>query len=162
MTIPESHPVLLTVAAVLAVAVAGAPTPASRAAATPATPAASSIPAPSPDPRQQAQLARARTLWSAQYLQSYRFRLRITCDCPPASDRPVEITVRHGRPRDARYFPGQLQTFPEMFRLIGQVLADPNSEGAIVRYDPHRGFPRAARIDAISWTVDRFQPLPAH
>ncbi len=49
-----------------------------------------------------------------------------------------------------------------MFRLIDQILADPNTEGASIRYDPHRGFPRAARIDAISWTVDRFQPLPAH
>jgi hypothetical protein len=111
---------------------------------------------------QRAQLARNEARWTAQHVQSYRFRLKIACDCPPASDRRVEITVLHGRPQGAKYFPGQLQTFPQMFRLIGQVLADPNSEAGSVRYDPHRGFPRTARLDAIGWTVDRFQPLSAH
>jgi hypothetical protein len=111
---------------------------------------------------QRAQLARMQARWTAQQVQSYRFRLKINCDCPPASDRPVEITVWRGRPQGAKYFPGQLQTFPQMFRLIRRVLADPNSEGGSVRYDPHRGFPRAARLDAIGWTVDRFQPLSAH
>ncbi len=153
MTRSTLHLAALALAGLLAVA--GPPAGASPTAAAPAaTPAAPS--------RQQAQLARARALWSAQHLQSYRFRLRITCDCPPASDRPLEITVRHGRSPNARYFPGQLQTFPQMFRLIDQILTDPNTEGATVRYDPHRGFPRTARIDAISWTVDRFHPLSAH
>ena len=153
MTLSRLHLVSPVLVAVLALA--GPPAP-------PATQAAATPPAPAPPSHQQVQLARARALWGAQRLLSYRFRLRITCDCPPASDRPLEVTVRNGRPQNAPYFPGQLQTFPQMFRLIGQILADPNSEGATVRYDPHRGFPRAARIDAISWTVDRFQPLPAH
>lgn len=103
-------------------------------------------------------LARNRALWSAQHLQSYRFRLRITCDCT-AAGRPQEITVRGGRPHGGSLFAGQLQTFPQMFRLIGQVLADPASEGATVRYDQRRGFPRLARLDAITWRVDRFQAL---
>jgi hypothetical protein len=101
-------------------------------------------------------LARSRALWSAQHLESYRFRLRISCDCA-AAGRPQEIVVRGGRPHGSRYFAGQLQTFPEMFRLIGQVLADPASEGASVRYDPRRGFPRLARVDSITWRVDRFE-----
>jgi hypothetical protein len=103
-------------------------------------------------------LNRHRALWSAQHLQSYRFRLRISCDCT-AAGRSQEITVRGGRPHGGRFFAGQLQTFPEMFRLIGQVLGDPASEGATVRYDARRGFPRSARVDAITWRVDRFEAL---
>ncbi len=103
-------------------------------------------------------LARNRSLWSSQHLQSYRFRLRITCDCT-AAGRPQEITVRGGKPHGGRLFAGQLQTFPQMFRLIGQVLADPASEGATVSYDQRRGFPRLARLDAITWRVDRFEAL---
>jgi hypothetical protein len=108
---------------------------------------------------QRAQLARSRALWSAQDVRSYRFRLRISCDCGAASARPLEITVRDGRPVRARYFPGQLQTFPQMFRLIGQVLDDPDAGAVSVRYDPRRGFPRSARLDSINWVIDRFQPL---
>lgn len=108
-------------------------------------------------PVQRAELLRARTLWSAQHVADYRFRLRIDCDC--AARGSVTITVRRGRPHGSRVFAGQLQTFPEMFRLIGQVVNDPAAEGVRVRYDARRGFPRAARLDALSWTVDHFQPL---
>lgn len=108
-------------------------------------------------PVERAQLVRARTVWSAQHVADYRFRLRIDCDC--AARGRVTITVRGGRPHGSRAFAGQLQTFPEMFRLIGQVVNDPAAEGVKVRYDPRRGFPRTARLDALSWTVDHFQPL---
>jgi uncharacterized protein DUF6174 len=104
-------------------------------------------------------LARARERWAAQHLRSYRFRLRLSCDCGAASARALEITVLDGRPVGARYFAGQLQTVPEMFRLIGQVLDDPSAGGASVRYDAGRGFPRAGRLDSISWVIDRFEPL---
>jgi hypothetical protein len=103
-------------------------------------------------------LARSRALWSAQHLDSYRFRLRISCDCA-AARHPQEIVVRRGRPHGARFFAGQLQTFPQMFHLIDSVLVDPRAEGAVVRYDPRRGFPRTARIDSIDWVVDHFQAL---
>lgn len=108
-------------------------------------------------PVQRAQLLRARTLWSAQHFADYRFRLRIDCDC--AVRGAVTITVLRGRSHGSRAFAGQLQTFPQMFRLVGQVLNDPAAEGVRVRYDQRRGFPRAARLDALSWTVDHFQPL---
>lgn len=108
---------------------------------------------------QRAQLARARALWSAQDVHSYRFRLRIACDCGAAAARPLEITVRDRRPVDAEYFPGQLQSVTEMFRLIAQVLDDPRAGAVTVRYDPRRGFPRSAALDSIDWTVDRFAVL---
>jgi hypothetical protein len=108
--------------------------------------------------RPQTLLARNRALWSSQHLDSYRFRLRISCDCA-AARHPQLITVRHGRPYGARYFAGQLQTFPQMLRLIRAVLADPRAGGAVVSYDARRGFPRTARIDSLDWVVDRFQPL---
>jgi Family of unknown function (DUF6174) len=107
----------------------------------------------------RAALARGRTLWSVQRVRSYRFRLRLRCDCGRAAARPVEVTVRDGRPVGAASFPGQLQTFPEMFRLIGQVLDDPDGGAVSVRYDARRGFPRTARLDSIGWVIDRFQPL---
>ncbi|MGI8803766.1 MAG: DUF6174 domain-containing protein [Solirubrobacteraceae bacterium] len=111
---------------------------------------------PSPD---RVGLDHGQARWNAQHLTSYRFRLTITCDCLGPSHRRLEIIVRRGRPPGGGLFPGQLQTFPEMFRLIRRVLDDPNAGGATVQYDPRRGFPRAARLDAVSWAVDHFQPV---
>jgi hypothetical protein len=120
---------------------------------------AARLPAASARDGERAALDRARALWEAQDVRSYRFRVRISCDCGRAADHPLEITVLDGRPRDAEYFPGQLQDFPEMFRLIGRVLDDPQGGAVSVRYDPRRGFPRSARLDSINWAIDRFQPL---
>ena len=116
---------------------------------------------------QRRALVHNRALWAHQHLRDYRFRLRVTCFCQ-MNGKPIAVTVRHGRPTVPPPFTG-LGTFPEMFALIRGVVIDPESGGASVRYDTHRGFPRSAALDPIrnaiddeiGWTVDRFRVLPA-
>jgi hypothetical protein len=113
----------------------------------------------------QARLRRATALWAAQHLHNYSMRVTVSCFCSPEPRRPTTITVRGGRPHGSKYFANELQTIPEMFRLIRRALADPDAGPTTVTFDPHRGFPRTVAIDPLknavddelSWTVDRFR-----
>jgi Family of unknown function (DUF6174) len=132
-----------------------------------ATVAGGTASAPAADNSDLAKLERARTLWNKQHVRDYSFRVTLSCFCPADVRKPVIVTVRKGRPHGAPASHREIDTFPEMFARIATTLTNPNSGGARVRYDAHRGFPRSASLDPIkgavddelSWTVDRFRVL---
>jgi hypothetical protein len=114
-----------------------------------------------------ARLQAAQAKWKAQHLRSYRFRLRVQCFCPDVA-RPMTIVVRGGRSTGARGSWRFLATVPRLFAQIRQALDDPEAGAVVAHYDARRGFPRSVSIDRIrsaiddeiSWTADRFAPLP--
>ncbi|MFL5844420.1 MAG: DUF6174 domain-containing protein [Solirubrobacteraceae bacterium] len=115
---------------------------------------------------QLAALSAARARWRAAALDSYRFRLRVSCYCPGAGVYRV-IRVRDGKPHGGEGADRSVDTVPEMFRLIGEALRDPSAGDVEVRYDKTLGFPRVASVDRlraaiddeISWTAIRLRAL---
>jgi len=128
--------------------------------------AALSAPAGADRASDRAKLERARTLWRAQGVRDYRFRLSVSCFCP-GRGQPMTVTVRGGRVTGAKAFARTLGTFPRMFARIDSALRSSRSGVVKVSYDPRRGFARSASIDEIKlaiddeigWTVDRFRAL---
>lgn len=118
------------------------------------------------DPRKAA-LAQARARWKKHgFGGTYRFRLDVMCFCV-GTGKASTITVRRGRASGSDGAENAVDTVPKMFRLIAEALDDPNAGEVDVRYDPKRGFPRAAAIDRIemamddeiSWSADRMRRL---
>jgi hypothetical protein len=128
---------------------------------------ASSAEAVAPDRGSQLRiLDRNQALWNSQRLRAYRFRLRLTCECPSVG-HPVTVTVRNGRARGATGLERRFDTVPELFGELRRALRTSRGGPLVVRYSVRRGYPRTASIDPlanaiddeISWTVDRFRSL---
>jgi hypothetical protein len=113
-------------------------------------------------------LDRAKARWARQHIRSYSYRLRVKCTCPARERRAVRIVVHNGRTRGARGFQRRLDTVSELFREIGDALANDFAGENHARYSPRRGYPVSARLDPntlavndeFSFTVDRFRVLP--
>ncbi len=92
----------------------------------------------------QHKLDGARKKWKAAHVGSYRYEIRVSCFCPPAT-KPNVFVVRHGRVK--RYASGykSLATVPRLFKTI-QGAIDDNVANLNVTYGK-RGVPTSIYID---------------
>lgn len=114
------------------------------------------------DGTHQRRLAAARDRWRAHSVRNYRFRVSLSCFCPPDIRAPTVIFVRRGRPQQAPPHLRRAATVPRLLRMIQQAINNRVS-GLSVRYGS-RGIPRSISIDPsrgvaddeTAYAVDRF------
>ena len=115
------------------------------------------------DGTHQRRLAAARDRWRAHRVRNYRFRVSLSCFCPPDIRAPVVILVRRGRPQEAPTHLRRVATVPRLLRMVQQAIDDRVS-GLSVRYGS-RGIPRSISVDPSrgvaddesAYAVDRFR-----
>jgi hypothetical protein len=115
------------------------------------------------DGTHQRRLAAARERWRRDGVRNYRFRISLSCFCPPDITAPSVIVVRGGRPRDAPAHLRRAATVPRLLRIVQHAI-DERVSGLNVRYGS-RGIPRSISIDSSrgiadderAYTVDRFR-----
>jgi len=117
--------------------------------------AVAAVPEQAPDPSisdgtRQRDLDRARALWKADGLRSYRFELRRRCFCPEQSN--VVVLVRNRRivkhPPELR----PVASVPRLFRTIQQAIDD-KAVQLDVSYGK-RGVPRSLYVDRSKNVID--------
>jgi Family of unknown function (DUF6174) len=136
------------------------------------TAASSDIPPGMTDPRitdgtAQRELDAARSLWNAQHLSSYRFRVRRSCFCPQETRRERQVTVRRGTPVHPNEHVKDIANVARLFRKI-QAAINAEVSSLTVTYDARRGYPRDVAIDPDKQVADEedyfaarwLKPLP--
>jgi hypothetical protein len=146
-------PLILT-----AIAIAAAATPPTASAATsPADTVQGARQGDAVDPRildgtHQRRLTAARGRWRDAGVRDYRFRVRLSCFCPPDIRAPRVIVVRGGRARNAPSHLREAATVPRLLRIVQRAIDDRVADLG-VRYG-RRGIPRSISIDGSRAVAD--------
>lgn len=103
-------------------------------------------------------LAFHRARWAAAGVRDYTYRLEVSCACPPALVKPVQVVVREGRTVSVTYADdgspalwtgfGDMDTVEELFRLVERAARE-RADYLAVEYETARalGYPVSAVID---------------
>ena len=94
-----------------------------------------------------------RALWQGQSLRAYRFRVRVSCFCPPEATAPTEFTVRDGVATPVRETMRRFETIEKLFAFIEEEIAR-GAQMVDVTYDPARGYPTQIVIDGSPQIAD--------
>lgn len=97
------------------------------------------------DGSEQAALDDARRRWRAAGLRDYRFRVALSCFCPPDIRKARTITVRRGRPKAPPQHLETIATVPRLFARVQEAIDDGVAE-LTVDYG-RRGLPTLVVID---------------
>lgn len=112
----------------------------------------------------QRKLDGARATWNAAHVSSYRYEIRVSCFCPPAT-KPNVFVVRHGVATKFASGYKSLATVPRLFKTI-QGAIDDDVADLNVKFGK-RGVPTSIYIDRsanvadeeVGYAVKRFTPL---
>lgn len=108
-------------------------------------------------------LDRNRELWLSQKPADYRYRLQVSCFCPPNMTQPVIVEVRSGKtvsivnaqsgtPVQNDFF-NNLNTVDKLFDIIQGAITKKAAE-LTVTYDAQSGYPSHIYIDSIKQAID--------
>jgi len=114
-------------------------------------------------------LARARSLWEAAGITSYRYTIDRVCFCPPVSKT---VTVVDGAVTSVEVTPANSAfttgwTMEELFDELDAILNRTDRGDVAVEYDAERGYPKSVTADPVlratddefSYTVTDFEVL---
>jgi hypothetical protein len=104
-----------------------------------------------------------RRVWRNQNISSYRYTLRLACNCLPEATQPVIIEVRNGKvtsmvaansgkPINPVYFK-QYNSIPKLFNVVKSAIAK-KPHRLSVTYHPTLGYPTQISIDSSAQIAD--------